>query len=746
MAGTTNYPGALDTTTNLPIASALATVELDGDGNANKVHSNLHGVLSEAAVAIEGKIGTGASTPIASRVLRGSGTGTSAWAQVALATDVSGTLPLASLATGALDSGFSITSGFGTIDNGSSSITTTGTVATGALTVGGALDAESYVSIGNGSALSADKTILVDRDFTSTGGSVASHLFVKGEVTLGASGYYHGIQYSSTNVITANSGTHPNVNMARLSGIAVAGAATVTNLATLAITAAPTYASGTLTNPSGAAATEGWALHVADGWSYFGDDVAIAAAKKLFLDGGSDTYIYQESADDLHVVVGGVAAVQIDQDAGGSGIMGIGIGAAAAPVDYAQLRISGNYTTGNTAAAIGTYFDSAIIGISGMTGNLAGVYLANDLTTQTATESISTASLLYLRAPTITDNLTGAITVSSTLYIAGEPTSGVGTTNAAIYVASGDVINKGDYYGGTVVDSQYAAPSGAAALQLAGDSDSAPSSINLVSGSTNIWHTPSLNMMKSHNVLGSSPTIVVDNEQLGYIRWIPDDGVDFLNTGAQIQVMVNDASPAANAVGTEMIFWTSAEGSVAAEKMMISRDGDLAINAGAKLYLDGWAGSGNTYIQESSADNLVFHSGGLALTLDSSQDATFTGTVAFGSADAKATAAWESINTQSVSTSSVVIANPTAHGGNTSYGYMAYVNGVNTINTLGFYDILYIPGGGYTNAPQVLHSLTNFGSPAARTYLQTVSGDLFLAMASGTYDVTVTMLIGKHPD
>jgi len=172
-------------------------------------------------------------------------------------------------------------------------------------------------------------------------------------------------------------------------------------------------------------------------------NVSLTATKKLHFDSFGDTYIYQESGDDLHVVVGGVAAVQIDQDAGGSGIMGIGIGAAAAPVDYAQLRISGNYTTGNTAAAIGTYFDSAIIGISGMTGNLAGVYLANDLTTQTATESISTASLLYLRAPTITDNLTGAITVSSTLYIAGEPTSGVGTTNAAIYVASGDIRAEG---------------------------------------------------------------------------------------------------------------------------------------------------------------------------------------------------------------------------------------------------------------------------------------------------------------
>ena len=97
----TNYPAALDTTTNQPVASALSGVELDGDGNANKVHSTLHGTHSEAIVAIETKIGTGASTAVANRVLRGTGTGTSAWAQVGLTTDVTGTLPLANGGTGA---------------------------------------------------------------------------------------------------------------------------------------------------------------------------------------------------------------------------------------------------------------------------------------------------------------------------------------------------------------------------------------------------------------------------------------------------------------------------------------------------------------------------------------------------------------------------------------------------------------------------------------------------------------------
>ena len=53
--------------------------------------------------------------------------------------------------------------------------------------------------------------------------------------------------------------------------------------------------------------------------------------------------------------------------------------------------------------------------------------------------------------------------------------------------------------------------------------------------------------------------------------------------------------------------------------------GSISIPATDKLFFDG-AGN-NTYIQETAGDNLVFHSGALALTLNSSQNATFTGSV-----------------------------------------------------------------------------------------------------------------------
>ena len=117
-AGTTDFPTSLDTTTNLPIASALAGTELDGDGNANKVHTNVHGVTNTALVQIETKMGTGSGAPSANKVLRATGTGTSAWGQAVLTTDVSGTLPVGNGGTGAT----SLTSNALITGNGSSAV------------------------------------------------------------------------------------------------------------------------------------------------------------------------------------------------------------------------------------------------------------------------------------------------------------------------------------------------------------------------------------------------------------------------------------------------------------------------------------------------------------------------------------------------------------------------------------------------------------------------------------------------
>jgi hypothetical protein len=161
-AGTSDFPTSLDTTTNLPVASGLSGVELDGDGDANKVHSNLHGVTDTAIVAVETKVGTGASTPTSGNVLRGTGTGTSAWAKVALTTDVTGTLPVGNGGTGAS----TLTDGGILLGSGSGAITATSVLGDGEMIVGdGTTDpaiesgATLRTSIGLGSVATRDTGI-----------------------------------------------------------------------------------------------------------------------------------------------------------------------------------------------------------------------------------------------------------------------------------------------------------------------------------------------------------------------------------------------------------------------------------------------------------------------------------------------------------------------------------------------------------------------------------------------------------
>ena len=79
------YPGAIP-----PTGSAVPTDTLAAAG-----HTALHNTSYDEIRALATKLGTGSSTATASTVLRGTGAGTSAWGQVVLTTDVTGTLPVA---------------------------------------------------------------------------------------------------------------------------------------------------------------------------------------------------------------------------------------------------------------------------------------------------------------------------------------------------------------------------------------------------------------------------------------------------------------------------------------------------------------------------------------------------------------------------------------------------------------------------------------------------------------------------
>lgn len=67
-----NFPTSLDSTSNMPNNRATDDVIPASDNNDK----------ADAIIALETKVGTGASTPTANKVLRATGTGTSAWEQV----------------------------------------------------------------------------------------------------------------------------------------------------------------------------------------------------------------------------------------------------------------------------------------------------------------------------------------------------------------------------------------------------------------------------------------------------------------------------------------------------------------------------------------------------------------------------------------------------------------------------------------------------------------------------------------
>lgn len=74
----TNYPTSADDSTSLPDPTATSKTN-------SPSHSSLHANANGAIKALEAKLGTGASTPVANRLLFGNGTGTSAWSQLSSA-------------------------------------------------------------------------------------------------------------------------------------------------------------------------------------------------------------------------------------------------------------------------------------------------------------------------------------------------------------------------------------------------------------------------------------------------------------------------------------------------------------------------------------------------------------------------------------------------------------------------------------------------------------------------------------
>jgi hypothetical protein len=220
------------------------------------------------------------------------------------------------------------------------------------------------------------------------------------------------------------------------------------------------------------------------------------------------------------------------------------LGSAVAPTGYAAYHLGGSYTGTTGINTFGIYMDGIITGTSGNTAKLIGMRFNNTFVTQTASENIAVLSQVMFDKPDVTDNLTGDITIASTLYIDDAPTAGV--TNAAIYVASGAI----------QIGTALVAPEATAAdFVISGGDDQG---ISIQGTGTGRIH------------FGDA-----GDADIG--RIIYDHGTDSLSLYAN-----------------------------ATQYFSVRSDGDIGIAAASRIYFDGVGASGDTYIHESSANILDF--------------------------------------------------------------------------------------------------------------------------------------------
>ena len=92
---------------------------------------------------------------------------------------------------------------------------------------------------------------------------------------------------------------------------------------------------------------------------------------------------------------------------------------------------------------------------------------------------------------------------------------------------------------------------------------------------SNDANPPWITGVKSRSGTIGTSTIVQDNDQILQIQGIVGDGTDFTVQTQAILFRVDDASPAENAIGGDISFWTNAGALSATERMTIATDGGI---------------------------------------------------------------------------------------------------------------------------------------------------------------------------
>ena len=185
-----------------------------------------------------------------------------------------------------------------------------------------------------------------------------------------------------------------------------------------------------------------------------GGDIGIALSKKLAFDiAVGDTYIYQESADDLHIVVGGEIMLQIDQDLGT-----FTVGNNATPAAGQMMRVGHDFGELAGTSMYGQIVSTTIYDATNTntTNTATGIYAEPNIKSNNTANWTGSAAVRGVQSePTIE----GSGTVTGVIgFYAGNPYKGgsatitevyglfmedltSGTTNYGIYQSGGSVKN-----------------------------------------------------------------------------------------------------------------------------------------------------------------------------------------------------------------------------------------------------------------------------------------------------------------
>lgn len=171
-------------------------------------------------------------------------------------------------------------------------------------------------------------------------------------------------------------------------------------------------------------------------------------------------------------------------------------------------------------------------------------------------------------------------------------------------------------------------------LQVLGTTTGVDGSMALVTASTTNAAQSQIILGKVGNAALGSFTTVAQDEALGAITWVGDDGVDLATVAARIAAVVNGAGTvAASRVPTDLVFYTDPGG------------GDDAVREGMRLGLGAAGGGGVLFIGNGTTKTHAGVTGpgvvinqvtndGLAIVLQSSTDvATGLTTIVPGTAD-----------------------------------------------------------------------------------------------------------------